>query len=113
VGLPALQSTVPLPARPARHDRPGPAGCPHLHDAGVAFLERTGVRQDDAEAVERAAGSFPAADHTLAHDRERWYPSPIDRLGRSAWAARRGTTLVQRAAAPVDRIFAEHEPPPP
>ena len=57
-------------------------------------------------------GSFLEADHTLAHYRERWYPSLIDRLSHSAWAARGGTTLAERAAARVDRILAEHEPPP-
>jgi len=56
--------------------------------------------------------SFLEADHTIAHFRERWYPSLIDRQGRSAWLARGGTTLGERAAASVDRILATHRPPP-
>lgn len=57
-------------------------------------------------------GSFLETDHTIAHYRERWYPSLIDRLGHSAWQARGGTTLGERAAARVDQILAAHEPPP-
>ncbi len=57
-------------------------------------------------------GSFLEADHTIAHYRERWYPTLIDRLSHSAWQARGGTTLAERAAARVDRILADHRPPP-
>ena len=53
-------------------------------------------------------GSFLEADHTIAHYRERWYPSLIDRLSHSAWQARGATTLAERAAARVDRILADH-----
>jgi trimethylamine--corrinoid protein Co-methyltransferase len=57
-------------------------------------------------------GSFLETDHTLAHYRERWYPSLIDRLGRSAWLSRGGRTMGERAAARVDELLASHEPPP-
>lgn len=57
-------------------------------------------------------GSFLEADHTIAHYRERWYPSLIDRLSHSAWQARGATTLAERAAARVDRILADHRPQP-
>ena len=57
-------------------------------------------------------GSFLEADHTLAHYRDRWYPTLIDRLGHSAWQARGATTLAERAAVRVDRILAEHRPTP-
>ena len=57
-------------------------------------------------------GSFLEADHTIAHYRERWYPSLIDRGAHGAWLARGGTTLAERAAARVERILATHRPPP-
>ena len=57
-------------------------------------------------------GSFLEADHTIAHYRERWYPSLLDRLSHSAWQARGATTLAERAAARVDRLLADHRPPP-
>ena len=56
-------------------------------------------------------GSFLETDHTLGHYRERWYPSLIDRLSFSAWQARGGRTLGERAAARVDELLAAHEPP--
>lgn len=57
-------------------------------------------------------GSFLETDHTIAHYRERWYPSLIDHLAYSAWQARGATTLAERAAVRVDRILADHRPPP-
>ena len=57
-------------------------------------------------------GSFLEAQHTLDHYRERWYPSLIDRQGRSAWAARGGRTLGERAAARVTKLLATHQAPP-
>jgi trimethylamine--corrinoid protein Co-methyltransferase len=57
-------------------------------------------------------GSFLETQHTLDHYRERWYPSLIDRLGRSAWVARGGRTLGERAATRVDDILATHQVPP-
>ncbi len=57
-------------------------------------------------------GSFLEADHTIAHYRDRWYPTLIDRLSHSAWQARGATTLAERAAARVDRILAGHRTPP-
>ena len=57
-------------------------------------------------------GSFLEADHTLAHYRERWYPSLIDRLSHSAWRAKGARTMGERAAARVDELLAAHKPPP-
>ncbi|MDP2350860.1 MAG: trimethylamine methyltransferase family protein [Chloroflexota bacterium] len=57
-------------------------------------------------------GSFLETDHTIAHYRERWYPSLIDHLAYSAWQARGATTLAERAAVRVDRILADHRPAP-
>jgi len=57
-------------------------------------------------------GSFLEADHTIRHYRERWYPDLIDRRSHSAWAARGGLDLAERAAARVDQILANHQPEP-
>ncbi len=57
-------------------------------------------------------GSFLETDHTIAHYRERWYPSLIDHLAYSAWQARGATTLAERAAIRVDRILTDHRPAP-
>jgi trimethylamine--corrinoid protein Co-methyltransferase len=57
-------------------------------------------------------GSFLEADHTLAHYRERWYPSLIDRLSHSAWRAKGARTMGERAAARVEELLAAHKPPP-
>ncbi|MEI7744906.1 MAG: trimethylamine methyltransferase family protein [Chloroflexota bacterium] len=57
-------------------------------------------------------GSFLEAQHTLDHWAERWYPSLIDRQSRSAWTAKGGTDLGQRAVALVTRILASHQAPP-
>ena len=54
-------------------------------------------------------GSFLEAEHTLRHYRERWYPDLIDRLNHSAWQARGGKTLAERAADRVSGILASHE----
>jgi trimethylamine---corrinoid protein Co-methyltransferase len=57
-------------------------------------------------------GSFLETQHTIDHYRERWYPSLIDRLSHSAWVARGGKTLGDRAAAQVERVLATHQAPP-
>jgi trimethylamine--corrinoid protein Co-methyltransferase len=57
-------------------------------------------------------GSFLETQHTIDHYRDRWYPSLIDRLSHSAWLARGGATLGERAAAQVDRVLATHQAPP-
>ena len=57
-------------------------------------------------------GSFLETDHTIAHYRERWYPSLIDRLSHSAWRAKGARTMGERAAARVDELLASHKPPP-
>lgn len=55
-------------------------------------------------------GSFLEADHTLAHYRERWYPSLVERMNRPAWEARGSRTLGERAAARVESVLASHRP---
>ncbi len=57
-------------------------------------------------------GSFLDTPHTFAHFRERWYPTLIERASHSAWTARGGLTMGERAAARVDELLATHKPPP-
>ena len=57
-------------------------------------------------------GSFLETDHTVAHYRERWYPTLMNRQPYATWLARGGTTLAERAAQRVDRLLASHGPPP-
>jgi trimethylamine--corrinoid protein Co-methyltransferase len=57
-------------------------------------------------------GSFLETDHTIAHFRERWYPTLFDRATYPAWVAKGGLTLTQRAAARVDELLATHKAPP-
>jgi trimethylamine--corrinoid protein Co-methyltransferase len=57
-------------------------------------------------------GQFLDSDHTLAHFRERWYPTLMDRDNYDGWQARGGKTLQERAAERVAEILAEHTPEP-
>jgi trimethylamine--corrinoid protein Co-methyltransferase len=57
-------------------------------------------------------GQFLDTEHTLAHFRERWYPTLIDRNNYDNWQAKGGKTLAQRAAERVEKILAEHKPEP-
>jgi trimethylamine--corrinoid protein Co-methyltransferase len=57
-------------------------------------------------------GQFLDTEHTLAHFRERWYPTLIDRNNYDNWQAKGGKTLAQRAAERVENILAEHKPEP-
>jgi trimethylamine--corrinoid protein Co-methyltransferase len=57
-------------------------------------------------------GHFIDSEHTLAHFRERWYPTLIERYNYESWLTRGGQDLGQRAAARVDEILAEHQPEP-
>ncbi len=57
-------------------------------------------------------GQFLDSEHTLAHYRERWYPTLIDRNNYDNWLAKGGKTLEQRAAERVEAILAEHKPEP-
>jgi trimethylamine--corrinoid protein Co-methyltransferase len=57
-------------------------------------------------------GQYLDSDHTLAHFRERWYPTLIDRNNYDGWQAKGGKTLAQRAAERVEKILAEHKPEP-
>ena len=53
-------------------------------------------------------GDFLGADHTLAHYRERWYPTLFERFNLAGWQARGAQTLAERAAARVDELLAGH-----
>jgi trimethylamine--corrinoid protein Co-methyltransferase len=53
-------------------------------------------------------GQYLDNEHTLAHFRERWYPTLIERDNYDNWLLKGGKTLEQRAAGRVDRILAEH-----
>jgi trimethylamine--corrinoid protein Co-methyltransferase len=57
-------------------------------------------------------GQYLDSEHTLAHFRERWYPTLFDRDNHDNWQARGGITLTQRAAERVEAILAEHKPEP-
>jgi trimethylamine--corrinoid protein Co-methyltransferase len=57
-------------------------------------------------------GDFLDTAHTFAHFRERWYPALIERASHSAWSARGGRTMGERAAARVDELLAASKPPP-
>jgi trimethylamine--corrinoid protein Co-methyltransferase len=55
-------------------------------------------------------GHFTDSDHTLAHFRERWYPTVMERYDYQGWLARGGEDLGQRAAARADEVLEEHQP---
>jgi trimethylamine--corrinoid protein Co-methyltransferase len=57
-------------------------------------------------------GHFLDTDATLAHFRNFWYPSLLDRSIRPQWLAAGGTTLEQRLNRRVNEIIAEHRPKP-
>ncbi len=57
-------------------------------------------------------GQYLDSDHTLAHFRERWYPTIIERDNYDNWLAKGGKTLGQRAAERVEAILSEHRPEP-
>ncbi|GAK59624.1 trimethylamine methyltransferase [Candidatus Vecturithrix granuli] len=57
-------------------------------------------------------GHFLDNEHTLAHFRDRWYPTLIDHNNYEGWIAKGGQDLGQRAAARVTHILAEHTPEP-
>jgi trimethylamine--corrinoid protein Co-methyltransferase len=57
-------------------------------------------------------GQYLDSPHTLAHFRERWYPSLIDRQNYDNWRSRGAKTLEQRAAEKVEAILVEHKPEP-
>jgi trimethylamine--corrinoid protein Co-methyltransferase len=57
-------------------------------------------------------GQYLDCDHTLAHFRERWYPTLIERDNYDGWLAKGGKTMAQRANEQVTAILAEHKPEP-
>ncbi|HSR30631.1 MAG TPA: trimethylamine methyltransferase family protein, partial [Anaerolineae bacterium] len=57
-------------------------------------------------------GQYLDRQHTLAHFRERWYPTNMDRGNYANWQARGSKTLQQRAAEHVSRILFGHKPEP-
>ena len=57
-------------------------------------------------------GHFLDSEHTLAHYRERWYPSLFDRNNYDNWRASGAKTLQDRAAERVEQILVEHVPEP-
>ncbi len=57
-------------------------------------------------------GSYLETDHTLAHYRDRWYPTLFDRRGYEPWRAAGSTTLAGRATTRVDQLLASHLPTP-
>jgi trimethylamine--corrinoid protein Co-methyltransferase len=57
-------------------------------------------------------GQYLDSKHTLAHFRDRWYPTLIDRNNHGNWMAKGGKTLEQRAAERVEEILNKHKPEP-
>ncbi|MEJ2735413.1 MAG: trimethylamine methyltransferase family protein [Anaerolineae bacterium] len=57
-------------------------------------------------------GQYLDQAHTLAHYRERWYPTLFDRDNHDNWLAKGGKSLEQRAAERVNKILAGHQPEP-
>jgi trimethylamine--corrinoid protein Co-methyltransferase len=57
-------------------------------------------------------GQYLDSKHTLAHFRERWYPTLIDRQNYDNWQAQGAKTLEQRAGERVQKILDEHRPEP-
>jgi trimethylamine--corrinoid protein Co-methyltransferase len=57
-------------------------------------------------------GQYLDSPHTLAHFRERWYPSLIDRQNYDNWQSRGAKTMQQRAAEKVEAILSKHKPEP-
>lgn len=57
-------------------------------------------------------GKFIETEHTLHHFREDYYPELFDQRHYDAWVAAGSTTLKDRAKAKIEKILAEHQPPP-
>ncbi len=57
-------------------------------------------------------GQYLDNEHTLAHFRERWYPTLFERDNYDNWLAKGAKTLEQRANERVQAILDEHEPEP-
>jgi trimethylamine--corrinoid protein Co-methyltransferase len=57
-------------------------------------------------------GQYLDSEHTMAHFRERWYPTLIERENYDNWLAKGGKTLGERAAERVEKILAQHKPEP-
>jgi trimethylamine--corrinoid protein Co-methyltransferase len=54
-------------------------------------------------------GQYLDSDHTMAHFRERWYPTVFECGNYDQWLAKGGLSLGERAAERVEKILAEHE----
>jgi trimethylamine--corrinoid protein Co-methyltransferase len=54
-------------------------------------------------------GQFLDSDHTMAHFRERWYPTVFECGNYDQWLAKGGLGLGERAAERAEKILAEHE----
>ncbi len=57
-------------------------------------------------------GQYLDSEHTLAHFRERWYPTLIERDNYANWQAKGSKTMEQRANERVQAILDKHEPEP-
>jgi trimethylamine---corrinoid protein Co-methyltransferase len=57
-------------------------------------------------------GHFISNAHTLAHFRQRWYPTLFDRSNYDGWIAKGGKDLGQRAAEKAEQLLAKHTPEP-
>ena len=57
-------------------------------------------------------GDYLAAEHTLKHFREDWYPKLFDRRNYESWKAGGGKTMRERAKDKALKILATHKPEP-
>jgi trimethylamine:corrinoid methyltransferase-like protein len=56
-----------------------------------------------------AHGQYLKTEHTRKHFRDYWYPDLFERGNYSDWVQKGSQTLVERAAARVQKILAEHQ----
>jgi len=54
-------------------------------------------------------GQYLDTDHTMAHFRQRWYPTVFEAGNYDQWLAKGGQSLGERAAERVDKILAKHK----
>ncbi len=90
--------------------------CDQMVDWIKAFFREVEVSKDtlalDQIASVGAGGSYLNTPHTQKHFRETWYPGLFERGNYHDWAQKGAKTLAERAAERVQKILAEHQPPP-
>ncbi len=83
---------------------------------GMVRTILNGIVVDDetmsVEVMDRVGpgGHYLADDHTMAHFREFWRPTLIDRLRYDGWVEEGATTMGQRSQKKLQAIIADHKP---